>query len=90
MFSAVVTVALIVWARRAGRLWLTLGIGLVMGGAVGNLIDRVLIGQVIDFIDVSAIGFFPWVFNIADSAINVGVVILLIDQLFTPDRRPSA
>lgn len=90
VFSAVVTVALIVWARRAGRLWLTLGIGLVMGGAVGNLIDRVLIGQVIDFIDVSAIGFFPWVFNIADSAINVGVVILLIDQLFTPDRRPSA
>ena len=89
-FSAVISVVLIVWAQRAGRLWLTLGIGLVTGGAIGNLIDRVLIGQVIDFIDVSALGFFPWVFNIADSAINVGVVILLIDQLFTPDRKAAA
>lgn len=89
-FSAAVAIALIIWARRAGRLWLTVGIGLVAGGAIGNLVDRVLIGQVIDFIDVSAIGFFPWVFNIADSAINVGVAILLIDQLFTPDRKPPA
>ena len=83
-FSAVVAVALAVWAWRSTRLALTIGIGLVIGGAIGNLIDRILLGRVIDFFDFSAL-MFPWVFNIADSAITIGVLILLYDQLTTPD-----
>jgi signal peptidase II len=88
-FSTAVAIALIVWARRATRLWLTVGIGLVIGGAVGNLIDRVLTGRVVDFVDVSAM-MFPWVFNVADSAISIGVVVLILDQLFTPTPKPPA
>jgi signal peptidase II len=87
-FSGAVAIALIVWARKVNRLWLTLGIGLVIGGAIGNLIDRVLTGRVVDFVDVSAM-LFPWVFNVADSAISIGVVILLLDQLFTPSQKPT-
>jgi len=55
-------------------------VALVMGGAVGNLIDRVRWGAVADFLDFSGL-YFPWVFNVADSAITVGVVLLLVDSL---------
>jgi signal peptidase II len=59
-----------------------------MGGAVGNLIDRVRWGAVCEFIDVSAL-YFPWVFNIADSAISIGVVILILDSFLTPQPKPE-
>jgi signal peptidase II len=84
-FALVVIVALAVWARRMERLLTAVAVGLVMGGAAGNnVIDRVRFGAVADFLDVSQIGFFPWVFNVADSAITVGVALLLIDSLITP------
>ena len=54
-----------------------------MGGALGNVIDRVRFGYVVDFIDFSATGLFPWVFNIADSAITIGVVLLILDSLLS-------
>lgn len=78
-FSLVVAGFLAVWARRVERPLLGAAIGLVMGGAVGNLIDRVRFGAVADFIDVTALHF-PWVFNIADSAITIGVILLLVDS----------
>ena len=78
-FSLGVAGFLAVWARRVERPLLGVAIGLVMGGAIGNLIDRVRFGAVADFIDVTALHF-PWVFNIADSAITIGVVLLLIDS----------
>ena len=85
-FSVAVAVALALWARRA-RSWLAaLALGLVMGGALGNVIDRVRFGAVVDFLDFSGLHF-PWVFNVADSAISVGVALLLLDSLV--DRRPS-
>ena len=55
--------------------------GLIIGGAVGNLIDRVSRGSVVDFVDVQALHF-PWVFNLADSAITVGIALLLAEGLF--------
>ncbi len=55
-------------------------VGLVMGGAVGNVIDRIRFGAVADFVDVSRL-YFPWVFNLADSAISVGICLLLLDML---------
>ena len=79
-FSLGVAAFLAVWARRVERPLLGAAIGLVMGGAIGNLIDRVRFGAVADFIDVKALNF-PWVFNIADSAITIGVVLLLIDSI---------
>ena len=78
-FSLGVAGFLAVWARRVERPLLGAAIGLIMGGAIGNLIDRVRFGAVADFIDVTALHF-PWVFNIADSAITIGVVLLLIDS----------
>ena len=59
-----------------------------MGGAVGNLIDRLRAGAVMDFIDASAM-YFPWVFNIADSAITVGIILLLIEGVLPQRERAS-
>lgn len=80
-FSVVVAGLIAWWARRAHRPLQALGYGLIAGGAIGNAIDRTRFGAVVDFIDVQRIGFFPWVFNVADSAISVGVVALLLDSL---------
>jgi signal peptidase II len=77
-FSAVVAIALGRWALKIGRPLLAVAVGLVMGGAIGNLIDRVRFGAVADFIDAGAL-YFPWVFNVADSGITIGVIVLLID-----------
>ena len=81
VFSIVVAVLLGVWARGQARLLPAVGLGLVIGGAIGNAIDRARFGAVVDFVDVTAIGFFPWIFNVADSAITVGVIFLLLDSL---------
>ena len=80
-FSVAVSVLLAVWVRRTDRPLFAIAVGLVMGGAVGNVIDRIRLGAVADFIDVQRLGFFPWVFNVADSAITVGICLLLIDML---------
>ncbi len=81
LFSFGVAGVLAWWARTAARPLMGLGLGLVMGGAVGNAIDRIRFGAVVDFFDVTRIGFFPWVFNVADSAITVGVICLLLDSI---------
>ena len=60
----------------------TVGVGLLIGGAIGNLIDRLLFGYVLDFIDVGVGSLRFWTFNIADAGISVGIVILLVDTLW--------
>lgn len=85
-FSLVVAALIVWWARRTTRALQAIGYGLIAGGAVGNAIDRARFGWVVDFIDVQRIGFFPWIFNVADSAITVGVIALLLDSL----RRETA
>ena len=87
VFETAVALALAIWARRNDRPVLALSLGLVMGGALGNVIDRTRFGAVVDFIDVTALHF-PWVFNLADSAINIGVVLLVWDSLTT--SKPAA
>jgi len=83
-FSLVASGALAAWAWRAERIWAGVALGLVLGGAVGNLIDRVRLGAVVDFVDVQPL-MFPWIFNVADSGINVGVgvaaALMLVDSL---------
>ena len=83
VFSVIVSAGLAWWATTTNRRLLITAIGFVMGGALGNVIDRIRFGYVVDFIDFSGTGVFPWVFNIADSAITIGVVLLILDSLLS-------
>jgi signal peptidase II len=83
VFSLAVAGVLGWWALNADRRLLVSAIGLIMGGAIGNVIDRIRFGFVVDFLDFSGTGFFPWVFNIADSAITIGVIMLILDSLLS-------
>ncbi|MNE11773.1 Lipoprotein signal peptidase [compost metagenome] len=88
VFSVVVAGMLAWWATRADRRLLVAAIGLVMGGAIGNVIDRIRFGGVVDFLDFSGTGLFPWIFNVADSGITVGVGLLILDS-FLSERRST-
>jgi signal peptidase II len=66
-----------------------LGLALIIGGAAGNLIDRVLAGSVVDFVDFYWHGYHFWAFNVADSAISVGVAIMILDMLGLNRRSTS-
>lgn len=82
-FALVASVALMVWlARAAENRVMAASIGLIVGGAVGNAIDRLHLGGVADFFSLHAFGFYWYVFNIADVAIVAGVVGLLYESLF--------
>lgn len=88
-FALAVSVLLVLWLLRLARdEWLSaLGLALVIGGAVGNVIDRVRLGYVVDFIEVYA-GTYYWpAFNVADSAICVGAGLLLVAG-FRHERKP--
>lgn len=85
-FSILVAGALAFWATRSDRKLMVAAIGLVMGGALGNVFDRIRFGGVVDFLDFSGTGLFPWIFNIADAGITVGVVLLILDS-FLSERR---
>ena len=85
VLSAVVLILMALFRHTIpSEVWIVhVALGLVMGGALGNLIDRVTRGYVVDFLDVNFWPFATWpVFNVADSAIVVGVTILLIDSFF--------
>jgi len=72
------------WRRERPLDWQSAGLALIMGGALGNLIDRLVHGYVIDFVDVYY-GSYHWpAFNVADSAITVGAAILIVRSLFSP------
>ncbi|MDQ7986727.1 signal peptidase II [Pseudomonas sp. G34] len=83
LIAVVVSVVLVVWLKRLkpDETWLAVGLALVLGGALGNLVDRVIFGHVVDFILVhwQSSWYFP-AFNIADSAITVGAILLALDM----------
>lgn len=99
VLAAAVSAVIAVWLwrlRTAGQTVLSTGLALVLGGALGNVIDRIRFGYVIDFIEMpNYFGFliggkwFP-AFNIADSAITVGAVLLIVDAIFISGRQQSA
>ena len=82
--ASAVAVLLLLWLARAENRLVSCGLGLVLGGAVGNVIDRLRFGAVVDFIDVHAFGWHWYVFNVADSAIVTGVGLLCADALLRP------
>ncbi len=73
--------------KTAGQKLLSLALALIMGGALGNVIDRVRFGAVVDFIQWHAAGFYWPAFNVADSAITVGAILLLFSQLTATDNK---
>ncbi len=78
-----VVVTLFLWLRRAENARIALALGAIAGGAVGNVLDRLRFGAVVDFIHAH-VGDWSWyVFNIADAAIVCGVAVLVIDGLIT-------
>jgi signal peptidase II len=77
-----IAAAMLIWLFRVGRAILALAIGLVIGGALGNVIDRLRLGAVFDFVDVHLGGYHWPAFNLADSALSIGVALLIIDGLF--------
>ncbi len=85
--GSVIGLAIIVWMFKlpAEKRWLSCALALILGGAFGNLWDRVMLGYVIDFIEVYYHGWYWPAFNIADSAITVGAVMLIIDALWFDD-----
>lgn len=72
------------WMSRAENRATALALGAVIGGAVGNVIDRLRFGAVADFLDAHAWGWHWYVFNVADAAIVIGVATLVLDALFRP------
>jgi signal peptidase II len=85
ILGAVISAGLLVWLYRLkpAEKWLALALALILGGALGNMIDRVWLGQVIDFIQLYYERWYWPAFNIADSAISVGAVLLVLDSLRT-------
>ena len=90
ILTSAVSIGILIWMYTLprDRRWLLVALALVLGGAIGNLWDRIYFGYVIDFIDVS-LPFLPWkifnpwpTFNIADSAISIGAVMLIIDAIW--------
>ena len=84
--AVVIMIALIIWLMRAGSAYITVALVMVIGGAASNVIDRVISGAVIDFLDFHVAGVHWPAFNFADSVIVLGTAMLLYDGLFGPAR----
>lgn len=82
--SLVIASVLVVWMFKAARRLQALAFGMIIGGAIGNVVDRIAYGAVADFLDFSGL-YFPFVFNVADAGISVGVAVLLLDAFVNGD-----
>jgi len=85
--TAAIAVGVLIWMFREPNKQDQIGLGLVMGGAIGNILDRVRFGYVVDFADLHFGEWRPFlVFNVADAAITIGVLILLVRALLVRDK----
>ena len=89
--ASIVVIGLIVlYHARSGRSrYMSVALGLLLGGAIGNLIDRLRLGYVVDFVDLGIGGFRWYTFNVADSAISGAIVLLLLSALLTGRGEPA-
>jgi len=87
--AIIVSGIIIIWLSRlkSQQRWLACALALILGGAIGNVIDRIVYGYVVDFIDIYYQQWHWPAFNIADSAISVGAVMLLIDALWMQEEK---
>lgn len=81
LLSAAIVAVLLFWLRRAETRLSVISIGLVIGGAIGNVVDRFVYGAVLDFLDLHVGGYHWPAFNLADSGITVGICLLLAESL---------
>jgi signal peptidase II len=89
VLAAAIVIGLLFWLRRATQPLVIAGIGLVVGGAIGNVIDRLRFGAVVDFLDFHLAGWHWPAFNVADAAICVGVALIVIDGLLGRREMPN-
>ncbi len=87
LMALAISAVLLVWLWRANDRFLGVALGLVIGGALGNVVDRYRFGAVADFFDFHVMGYHWPAFNIADSAIFIGVALLFVDSLLRQPRR---
>lgn len=81
--SLIIVAIVVIFIKYGGKSKLfDISLGLILGGGIGNMIDRIFLGYVIDFIDFCAFDFWTWVFNVADSAVTVGSIIFAIYIIF--------
>lgn len=87
-----VSIVLLVWMARTPRhqRWLGAGLALLLGGALGNLYDRIVQGYVIDFISLHYKGYYFPAFNLADTAITIGAAMLIIDMIWFSDTKSNS
>ena len=89
-FTGVIAIGVAIWLGREKQRGDQIALGMVLGGALGNILDRVRFGYVVDFADLHFGAFRPFlVFNVADAAISIGVVILLLRAFLIGDERPK-
>ena len=85
--TALIAVVVAVWMMRERLLGDIIGLGMILGGALGNIVDRYRLGYVLDYADFHIGDFRPFlVFNVADAAITIGVVIILVRSLFVREK----
>ena len=90
--TIIISIVIFVWIKRLPpeEKVTLVSLSLILGGAIGNLIDRIYLGYVVDFIQVW-IGSYPWpAFNIADASISVGATVLILGSLFMSDKSPDS
>ncbi len=87
--AALIGVSFYAGTMTSQQLLSRLGMALIIGGAAGNLIDRVFVGSVVDFVDAYWGTFHFWAFNVADSAITVGVILVILDMMGTSTHASS-
>ena len=93
-FIAIALIAIVIisvmLARHAGEKLFCLALALIMGGAIGNVLDRIALGHVVDFLDFHIAGWHWPAFNLADSSISVGAVLLVVDSFRPGAKRAGA
>jgi signal peptidase II len=94
LFIGIALIAIVVisvlLARHAGEKLFCLALALILGGAIGNVLDRIALGHVVDFLDFHIAGWHWPAFNLADSAISVGAVLLIVDSFRPGAKRAGA
>ena len=77
------------WKEKDGHPLIKYGLALILSGAIGNLIDRLLYGKVVDFLDLM-IGNFHWyIFNIADSSVTIGMILFIIHSIYVEQKKTN-
>lgn len=92
IFAVIISIIILIWMKYSVRKKMILesfALSLILGGAIGNFIDRVWYGYVIDFIDIYIKNWHWYTFNLADSAITVGAVIIMIDIIFSASNHKN-